>query len=228
MCFGNVKNFLMVKNNHFMKNPILYVFAFLLFFSCKKENTNLINTNVADYLPVKVGNSWTYDHFHILPDGTETPEGSETITVSEVFQIGDTTFVSVSYESGNTSLSQYLIPENFYILDGDIVIRDLEQSFLNANQNDTLYQSNIEDIVDVHAYINLEDVPVITVPAGSFDNQVLQKVLEAQSLESDYPHGNPRFAYTYFAKGVGCVWSEIFYYNSPKTLVWKLREFDLN
>ena len=213
-----------------MKNILLLSLGILLALGCKKEEETTPpppNDQVEDYLPIQIGNFWKYDLFDIAPDGTETYKSSETVTVVDVIVSGDTTFVELSHET-DSELSKFLIPKDLYFLDGVLVSQNSNTPFLSLIQDDTLTQSVVTDVVEYSTYVNLKVTEEISVPAGDFSENLVEKIKSSVAIDPDYPHGIPRYGNTYFEKDLGIVWAEVFYFSSPNTLTWKLTEYELN
>jgi len=153
-----------------MKKLFLLVCVAVLLFSCKKEEPNPSDpTPKANYLPLKIGNYWVYQCYHVDTLGNENllsridsiiVKCDTTIRNNQYYVLENFTMSGRPYLTFLRDSSGYIVTET-----GDII-------FSATNFTDVLYFKEIyngETLLYTLSYkMEKVDKP-ITVPAGKFD-----------------------------------------------------------
>jgi hypothetical protein len=189
-----------------------------LLVSCRENETPTPDDPgiVYDYMPMKAGNYWVYNHYRIDTSGNATDEGiTDSIVITDDTLInGKRYFVfegTNNYNGMGWGLIDCLRDSSGYIVNAQGIIK-----FSATNFTDTLYTRTMVyqgDTLYTLSFRMEKPDTTITVPAGVFGVLNYRGTLKTPWSKPLIP--NPRFVNHYYADNVGKVLETYFFLNSP-------------
>lgn len=184
--------------------------------SCNKSDEPSTPDLQPSYIPMSVGDYWIYDWYEIDSLGTETASGIQDsiVITGDSLLNGQVYFTFSKYNNGNLKAPSFYRDSLGYLVDpyGFIL-------FSPYTTSDTLYSywvpNNGPDTIAFIYYTMLPDEN-ISVPAGQFFAKHKQGTVEY--YQTNHPNFNPAYVDTYFAQGVGRVYTSSIFLSSPHRL----------
>ena len=203
-----------------MKKLFIMGIALLTIWSC--ENLNDSSVKLLNYLPMKVGNYWVYQHFRVDSMGVET----KLSMYDSVAIMGDTMINSKKYfvfYQSNPPVSA--IPSFVRDSSGSLLNDKNEIFFSQTNFKDTLMRSTFIDnnIKYFDSSIKMEKAKnLVSVPMGNYEALNAKGTLLLYiDLKNDIPYVGiniPVIYYnTYYAPNVGLILDTYIYLSQYKT-----------
>lgn len=185
----------------------------ILVAACQKNTTTPTSPEVADYLPLTVGNQWEYHIYTTNGQGELELSATETLEISGTELINGETYFRLEKER----MLSFFFPDYLRVSDQQLV--DSEgKVFLSLTdapevfERDTVYRSVGEPLAEFAR--QLDNQPsAVSVPAGDFD--CIRVNTNVISFEPDYPYGERNFN-DYFAREVGLIQKDQLYYSSDR------------
>jgi hypothetical protein len=212
-----------------MKNIILISTIILFLLSCrKKEPSESINnpelhsqsTSSINYVSVKIGNYWIYDHYSEDTLGNITPIGIDSV------YIYDTVFITGrKFFKGTPGLFGL---NNIYVRDSSNYLVNEKGFVLCAYNNyaDTFYRSSKLGNIDTLFYKMFSVPGTYTVPAGNFNN-----VIDARTTvfyNPSYSCRKIRYCNQFYADSVGMIYERYHFSSNCSDFIRKLVRYKIN
>ncbi len=216
-----------------MKNLFIVIGIFTLLSNCENQNEQIVedSVNVEDYFPMEIGNTWVYEHFRIDMYGNTTrlPLIDSIVTTKDTVIGGENYFVfeGTDYFRKGTEWSIIGI---FKDSANCIVNHKGKIIFSLDNFSDTLHNAVLTNDQEQYAEIIYQmKVPdkQIRVPAGNFKALNYQGKFIAENNYIPSSIQNPRFLNNYYAKGVGLISKNYFYFTGENMFQVKLSKYKL-
>lgn len=217
-------------NNSKMRNLFFLSMFLLVFFSCKKDesdDTSQNNQTYDNYFPLKIGNYWVYQYNKLDSNGITSPvEMVDSIAVDR-----DTIIQSKSYfilagiNLGATNNNIEIVRDsNGYWVNQDGYIYLTAKNFTSKFNIRSIYagQDTLLDLYDQMEKIN----EVIDVPAGNFN--VINKKTTVTYRNKIPGVDSVRYSHSYFSKNVGNIYSMVLFYSNPTIYEKKLLRYKIN
>lgn len=213
-----------------MKKFTLLFFVSFCIFSCKKESFIYVSPSdleekPSEYLPLAIGNYWVYEIWRIRPNEPDKLTQLDTITIARDTFIGADRFYIIN-KSGASGLTGF--PDLIGLINHHPVNAD-KQTILSLNHNDTLSFTDLGEF-QFFTIIKTDNIPEIAVPAGIFSEDLVNQIIQVEFKDFDTQAiVDTEIFPTYFAKGVGMIYKESAFINSPGFgFEIKLKEYHLN
>ena len=210
---------------------LLSVIAMLILASCKKEETtesDINNTEVSkNYMPLKIGNYWVYEQYHVDTAGNQTSSA----TTDSLIVDRDTT---INGETFFILMGNFMSPTTWRIVS---ILRDSSNYIIDNHSNILFSENNFVDTLAEQIYITnsdtlftlfykMEQSDAISTPAGLFEDILnFRGIINVKNPINGVE--NPRYNCNYYANNIGRVLIISHYVNSTTKLERRLIRYNI-